>query len=213
MFADQTWLAKIIWAVLALLMLDALVQRNWSLAFVALATLMLSLAPVVVARWAEIVVPPSFIAAIVVFVGGTLFLGEVYDFYNRFWWWDLVLHSGSAVGFGLIGFVLVFMMFQGDRYAAPPIAVAFFAFCFALAIGALWEIFEFGMDQVFGLNMQKSGLMDTMWDLIMDFLGALIGAGAGFAYLKGRAKGGLMGLIDDFVQRNPRFFSRHRKRR
>lgn len=213
MFADQTWLAKIIWAVLALLMLDALVQHNWPLAFVALATLMLSLAPVVVARWAEIVVPPSFIAAIVVFVGGTLFLGEVYDFYNRFWWWDLVMHSGSAVGFGLIGFVLVFMMFQGDRYAAPPIAVAFFAFCFALAIGALWEIFEFGMDQVFGLNMQKSGLMDTMWDLIMDFLGALIGAGAGYAYLKGRAKGGLMGLIDDFVQRNPRFFSRHRKRR
>lgn len=213
MFADQTWLAKIIWTVLAFLMLDALVQRNWPLAFVALATLMLSLAPVVVARWAEIVVPPSFIAAIVVFVGGTLFLGEVYDFYNRFWWWDLVMHSGSAVGFGLIGFVLVFMMFQGDRYAAPPIAVAFFAFCFALAIGALWEIFEFGMDQVFGLNMQKSGLMDTMWDLIMDFLGALIGAGAGYAYLKGRAKGGLMGLIDDFVQRNPRFFSRHRKRR
>jgi hypothetical protein len=69
------------------------------------------------------------------------------------------------------------------------------------------------MDQVFGLNMQKSGLMDTMADMIMNFIGALIGAGTGFAYLKGRAKGGLMGLIDDFVQRNPRFFARHRKRR
>ena len=198
MFGDQTWLAKIIWLLLALFMLDALVQRNWPLAFVSLATLLLSLTPVFAARWAEIMVPPSFIAAIVVFIGGTLFLGEVYDFYNRFWWWDLIMHGGSAIGFGLIGFVLVFMMFQGDRYAAPPIAV---------------EIFEFGMDQIFGLNMQKSGLLDTMWDLIMDFIGALIGAGTGYAYLKGRAKGGLMGLIDDFVRRNPRFFRRHRNRR
>lgn len=213
MFADQTWLARIIWALLALFMLDALIQGNWPLAFVALATLLLSLAPIFAARWAEITVPPSFIAAIVVFVGATLFLGEVFDFYNRFWWWDLVMHGGSAVGFGLIGFVLVFIMFQGDRYAAPPIAVAFFAFCFAMAIGAIWEIFEFTMDQLFGLNMQKSGLMDTMADLIMNFIGALIGAGTGFAYLKGLAKGGLMGLIDDFVQRNPRFFRRNRKRR
>lgn len=213
MFADQTWLARIIWGLLALFALDALFQGNWPLVFVSLATLALSLVPLFAARWAEIVVPPSFIAAIVVFVGGTLFLGEVFDFYNRFWWWDMVMHAGSAIGFGLIGFVLVFMMFQGDRYAAPPFAVAFFAFCFALAIGAIWEIFEFGMDQIFGLNMQKSGLMDTMADLIMDFIGALIGAGAGYAYLRGRAKGGLMGLIDDFVQRNPRFFNRHRKRR
>ena len=213
MFADQTWLARIIWGLLALFALDAVFQGNWPLAFVSLATLALSLVPLFAARRAEVAVPPSFIAAIVVFVGGTLFLGEVFDFYNRFWWWDMVMHAGSAIGFGLIGFVLVFMMFQGDRYAAPPFAVAFFAFCFALAIGAFWEIFEFAMDQIFGLNMQKSGLMDTMADLIMDFIGALIGSGAGYAYLRGRAKGGLMGLIDDFVQRNPRFFNRHRKRR
>ena len=213
MFRDQAWLAKIIWALLVLFIIDALFQRNWPLAFVAFITLTLSLAPVFVARWADVVVPPSFIAAIVAFIGGTLFLGEVFDFYNRFWWWDLIMHGGSAIGFGLIGFVLVFMMFQGDRYAAPPFAVAFFAFCFALAIGATWEIFEFGMDQIFGLNMQKSGLMDTMWDLIVDFVGALIGAGSGYAYLKGRAKGGLSGLIDDFVERNPRFFKHRRNRR
>jgi hypothetical protein len=212
-FADQTWLAKIIWVLLALFLLDALIQANWPLAFVSLATLMLSLAPVAVARWAEVVVPPSFITAIVIFIGATLFLGEVFDFYNRFWWWDLVMHGGSAIGFGLIGFVLVFMMFQGDRYAAPPIAVSFFAFCFAMAIGALWEIFEFAMDQSFGLNMQKSGLMDTMADLIMNLIGALIGAGSGYAYLKGRGRGGLGGLIEDFIRRNPRFFRRHRKRR
>jgi len=115
------------------------------------------------------------------------------------------------VGFGLIGFVLIFMMFQGDRFAAPHLALAFFAFCFALAIGTLWEIVEFGMDQIFGMNMQKSGLRDTMGDLIVNAVGALVGAATGFGYLKGRARGGLGGVIGEFVEKNPRFFRRLRR--
>jgi len=207
-FADQTWLAKLIWVALTLSVIDALIQGNWPLAAVAIGTLVLSLAPVFVARWAEIVIPPSFITAIVLFIGSTLFLGEVFDFYERFWWWDVAMHGGSAIGLGLVGFVLVFMMFQGDRYAAPPIAVSFFSFCFALAMGVVWEIFEYTMDNSFGLNMQRTGLDDTMRDLVVDALGALIGGAAGFAYLKGLEYGGLPGTIDEFVRRNPRLFRR-----
>lgn len=50
MFAGQTWLAKVIWALLAFFVLDALFQRNWPLAFVALITLLLSMVPVFAAR-------------------------------------------------------------------------------------------------------------------------------------------------------------------
>lgn len=212
MLRDQSVLTKLVWAALLVIAADALIEWRLSIVFIALATLALSLAPVVVAKWADIHVPPSFMLAVVLFVGGTLFLGEVYDFYERFWWWDLAMHGGSAVGFGLIGFVLVFMMFQGDRFAAPHGAIAFFAFCFALAIGAMWEVFEFAMDQIFGLNMQKSGLMDTMSDLVIDMGGALLGAAAGYGYLKGRERAGLPRLISDFVRRNPRFFQRLRDR-
>ncbi|MEO3417289.1 hypothetical protein AAFO92_21745 [Roseovarius sp. CAU 1744] len=211
MFSEQTALARLIWSALALTAIVAMVQYRWSLAFVALATLALSLVPVAVARWAEIKVPPGFITAVVMFVGATLFLGEVFDFYNRFWWWDIAMHGGSAIGFGLVGFVLVFMMFQGDRFAAPHFAIAFFAFCFALSIGAVWEVFEFSMDRLFGLNMQKSGLSDTMGDLIVDMIGAGLGAASGYAYLKGRQFGGLNGVIDEFIRRNPRFFRKKRK--
>jgi hypothetical protein len=63
--------------------------------------------------------------------------------------------------------------------------VAIFAFSFALAIGALWEVYEFSFDGLLGLNMQKfafadgtlmqgrDALADTMKDLIVDALGAL----------------------------------------
>lgn len=212
MLRDQSLITKLVWAGLLVVAIGALIELRYSLAFVAGATLVLSLVPTLVARWAEIHVPPSFMLAVVLFVGATLFLGEVFDFYERFWWWDILLHGGSAVGFGLIGFILVFMMFQGDRFAAPAGAVAFFAFCFAIAIGAAWEVFEFTMDQLFGFNMQKSGLMDTMGDLIVDMVGAMLGAGAGWLYLRGREHRGLPRLIRDFVERNPRFFRRLRNR-
>jgi hypothetical protein len=206
MLREQTLLTKVIWGLLLIAAIDALWNWQLSLVFIALSTLALSMAPTLVARWADIHVPASFMLAVVAFVGGTLFLGEVYGFYERFWWWDVMMHGGSALGFGLIGFVFVFMLFQGDRFAAPHGALAFLAFCFALAIGALWEIFEYGMDSLFGTNMQKSGLVDTMNDLMVDVAGAAFGALSGWAYLKGRSAVGLQRLIGEFVERNPRYF-------
>ncbi|PJE33545.1 hypothetical protein PSM7751_04023 [Pseudooceanicola marinus] len=208
MFSEQSLVTRLIWISLLFSIAESLVLGRWSLAFIAAATLGLSMTPLYVARWMHVRVPPSFMAAVVLFVWGTIFLGEVFDFYNRYWWWDIVMHGGSAIGFGLIGTVLVLIMFQGDRYAAPPIAIAFFAYCFAVSIGASWEVFEFSMDQLFGTNMQKSGLRDTMGDLIVDHVGAILGASAGFAYLKGQERGGLTRMIDDFVKRNPRFFKK-----
>lgn len=192
--------------------IGGILEGLWSSVFVALATLVLTLSPTRFARWIGIDLPPSFLLAIVFFTFGTLFLGEVFDFYERYWWWDMALHFGSAMGFGLIGFLFIFMLFEGDRYAAPPAAIAVLSFAVAVAIGALWEVFEFGMDQVFGLNMQKSGLVDTMGDLIVDTLGALLGATAGYFYLKGRQLGGLGAAIDDFVQKNKRLYRKVRRK-
>ncbi len=209
----QPLVVRAIWAVLAFACAVALIEARWSLAFVSVATFALSLVPVLAQRRLGIRLPVRFFGWIVVFVFATIFLGEAFDFYNRFWWWDVVLHGGSAMAFGLIGFLFVFMLFQGDRYAAPAWAVAFMSFSFAITIGALWEIFEFAMDQVFGLNMQKTGLVDTMWDLIVDTLGAGLGATAGFFYLKGRELGGLTAALREFVAANRRLFRRRPGRR
>lgn len=210
-FLRQPLIVQAIWAVLVVAFVVALVESRWSLAFVCAATFGLSILPVVASRRFGIRIPVRFFGWIVLFVFGTIFLGEAFDFYNRYWWWDVILHGGSAVGFGLVGFLFVFMLFEGDRYAAPAWAVAFVSFCFALSIGTLWEIFEFAMDQIFGLNMQKSGLIDTMWDLIVDTLGASIGAIAGLFYLKGRELGGLTAALREFVAANRRFFRKHRR--
>ena len=203
----------VIWAVLIVATVTALFTGRWSLAFVSFAAFALTILPAAFIERFDIHLPTSFLAAITVFAFATLFLGEAFDFYERYWWWDILLHGGSAIGFGLIGFLFVFFMFEGNKYAAPPIAVSFVAYCFAVSIGTSWEIFEFAMDQVFGLTMQKSGLVDTMGDLIVDMIGASIGATAGFFYLKGLQLGGLPGMIEEFVAMNRRLFKKVRHRR
>lgn len=48
-------------------------------------------------------------------------------------------------------------------------------FALGLAIGALWEIFEYGSDELLGSNLQL-GNADTVGDLMRDALGSLAGA-------------------------------------
>jgi len=209
-FAGMKIVVYLIWIFLLGEAVYSLWQGQWSEAFVAAFTLALTFLPVLFEERLGIKLPMTFGAMIVLFLFATLFLGEVGDFYEKYWWWDIGLHSGAAIGFGLIGFVLVFMLFEGDRFAAPPLALAFLAFSIAVSIGAIWEIFEFAMDSFFGMNMQKSGLDDTMWDLIVNTIGASVGGMAGYFYLRGWQFAGLAKMIDQFVKANKRLFKKNK---
>ena len=210
----QSTFVYTIWAILLIAAVAALFLQRWAIVFVALATLGASMAPSLLARWYQIHLPLAFVSFVVLFIFSTLFLGEAFDFYNRYWWWDIALHGLSAMGFGLVGFLFMFYLFEGDRYAAPAWAVSFFGWCFAMTIGTVWELFEFTMDAVFGTNMLKSGLPDTMGDLVVNLIGGAIGALSGFLYLLGQERGGLLAwLIADFVRMNRRLFNRADRRR
>lgn len=205
---NQSLVVYVIWSLLLGGGAFAIYEQQWEMLFVTILTFALTFVPLQFERFYHVKIPVFFTSAIIVFTYSALFLGEIGNFYERVWWWDIFLHGGAAIGFGLIGFIIILILFRGNKYAAPPIALAWFAFCYAMTIGVLWEIFEFGMDELFGLNMQKSGLSDTMFDLIVDTLGALVGAAAGFFYLKGRWFGGLAGMINEFVETNQELFGK-----
>ena len=199
----QSQITFYMWGALAASGLIATCFGDYSSGFMALTVLIASFLPIFFERWSGIIVPKYFGAGVVFFIIATLFLGEVFDFYNRFWWWDAVLHTGSAVGFGLIGFAIVFALIGGDRNSHSAWVVALLAFSFAVMIGAVWEIFEFAMDQIFGLNMQKSGIIDTMWDLIVDTIGAFVAAISGWNFMRGKKGLGLFTpVIHKFVLSN-----------
>ncbi|WP_343069935.1 hypothetical protein [Jannaschia sp. Os4] len=182
--------------------------RRDELAAVAALAAALSAAPVALASRLRIVLPLPFVLAFAAFLALSLVAGEAFDAYERVWWWDLALHGASATGLGLAGFLFVLMLFEGDRYAAPPWALAAIAACLAVTAGTAWELFEYAMDHGFGLSMQKSGLPDTMGDLAVNLAGAALGAAAGWGYLRGRGRHPATWLIVQFVRLNARRFRR-----
>ncbi|MCF7668996.1 MAG: hypothetical protein K9N48_04375 [Verrucomicrobia bacterium] len=187
----------------------AFFQSRFLDGIITIGIIIITFLPVILGKRFQVGIPAEFEFLAVIFIYASLFLGEVRGYYTRFWWWDVVLHSGSAFLLGIVGFLLVFVLNEKKEIELhmKPGFVALFAFMFAIGLGALWEIFEFAMDQIFGLNMQKSGLMDTMWDLIVDSVGALIIAILGYGYLK-KMEGRyfLVRWIQAFIEKNPKLF-------
>lgn len=182
--------------------------RSWEIVFISVVALGLSYLPSLIERNYKVDLPVEFEIVIVLFIYGAIFLGEVGNFYETFTWWDTLLHTASGIVLGFTGFLLLYLLYYQKKLNIGPFGLVAFAFCFALASGVMWEIFEFVMDQLFSLNMQKNGLEDTMWDLIVDGLGALGVSVAGYFYIKTDRQGFLAKFITSFLNKNPQISGR-----
>ena len=189
-------------------------ERHWQNTFTITCIILLMLAPSKLGFRFHIRIPLEFELMAILFVFASLFLGELHGYYTRFWWWDIVLHTTSGLLLGIVGFLMVYILNEDPRAQVHlrPTFVAVFAFMFAVTLGAIWEIFEFSMDQFFGMNMQKpmlgdaSGLTDTMIDLVVDTLGAAFISLVGWWHIK-RGKHSIFDVwIQKFVDKNPRLF-------
>ncbi len=182
----------------------AFIDQLWLIAFSGSIVFLLSFVPAIIERQLRVRLPIELTLFTCAFLFASFALGEVSDFYDRIWWWDLLLHATSAVVIGIIGFITIYVFYMTYRVRIAPVYVAMITFGFAMTVGSLWEIFEFLMDWFFGLNMQRSGLLDTMTDLMVNAAGALIAATIGFYYLHHEDE--LLGrrLISTLIERSRR---------
>lgn len=148
----------------------------------------------------SLAIPNSMSILYFVFLFCAIYLGEVRNFYYLIPCWDDILHCFSGAMLGAFGFTLVSILNDSEKIhvVLSPVFISLFAFCFALAGGAIWEIYEFSGDFLLGLNMQKhtmadgtmlvgiEALSDTMHDLIIDAAGALGVAIMGFIQMKSK---------------------------
>jgi len=159
--------------------------------------------PPLLNRAVHIKVPAVMDIMFVAFCFCSLILGDVADFYGKFAWWDNMQHGLSGILLGILGYDIInlFNRQDGLRFRFPPLMVFMWVVCFALAMGACWEIMEFITDGLFGLNSQQflvgsgtfdateplvghEALRDTMEDLMLDLGGSLLIAAVGFFYLR-----------------------------
>jgi len=163
----------------------ALVERQWLGAFSGSIVLLLTFAPALIEHHLRVPLPVELTLITCVFLYASFALGEARDFYEKIWWWDLALHGVAALTIGIIGFLSIYVFYMTHRIQIAAGWIATITFALAVSLGTIWEIFEFLMDWNFGLNMQKSGLVDTMTDLMINAAGAAIAAVIGYFYVRG----------------------------
>ncbi len=184
--AVQRWM----WRAFALLLLLAIIigayEQDWFVLSVAVLAFVIIVTPVILEKALDIDFPTEIEIALLLFIYASLYLGEINYFYTKFWWWDLVLHAVSGFMVAFLGFIIAYLLNTQKRISLhlSPLFLAIFSFSLAQTMGVFWEIGEFSMDTAFGLNMQKSGLLDTMGDLIANTVGALIVSSYGYWYLR-----------------------------
>ena len=131
---------------------------------------------------------------VAVFTVMAMFFGEILGFYERFVWWDTMLHFSSGIMLSFVGLSLFNSLskINSDSVQYKSTVAIVFAVLFAITCGAIWEIIEFTGDSLLGMNMQRwqsvtkivmvdegitnlsnPGLINTMKDIICDVVGSL----------------------------------------
>ena len=174
----------------------ALYNARFEMAFVCALMLLVSLAPLYLKAVHDVYVPAVFMYVTIAFIFSSVFLGQFGGLYDRWHWYDSFLHFISALAFGLAGFLPLFVFYVHNKLRLPKSIILFFTFFFCLGVGALWEIIEYGIDNVFGTNMQVNSLDDTMIDLMLNGLGAVVAVTFCYIYMSRTS----IPIIDNTVQ-------------
>lgn len=211
--------------------------------FLGILTLILFAVPKLIERKLRVSIPVGLETVILIFIFSAEILGEINAFYVKIPVWDTILHTTNGFLMAAIGFALIDIFNRSEKFSIKmsPYFVAFFAFCFSMTVGVVWEFFEFGMDWFFQLDMQKDwilptissvklnpagttepvrvaiesvvingeewnlggyldvGIVDTMKDLIVNFIGAVVFSIIGIVYLKHRGEEGKGKLADSLI--------------
>jgi len=186
----MVYLEYVMNAVIIIAFVIFLISGSWGNAVMTVVIFVLMITPTILKNRYKIHIPFELNFAVVLFIYLTLFLGGVRGFYDRFDLWDSVLHFQSGLLLGVIGFLLVYILNEqkSPRLTMSPGFISFFSFCFSLALAGIWEIYEFLSDSWFGSRMQESGLPDTMGDIIVNAIGALIVGIIGYLWMRRKNK-------------------------
>ena len=214
----------------------SIIRGEYESAFICLLVLALFILPFFIQQNFGIQLPSVLEIIILLFMFAAEILGELECYFITYPNWDSMLHTTTGFLCAATGFALIDILNRNSRikFQLSPVYVALAAFCFSMTVGVLWEFFEFGMDRVFHLDMQKDtvvqsitsvmldptnsntpitidgihsvavngtdlgfdgyldiGLYDTMEDLFVNFIGAVIFSVIGYFYIKHRGKGKL----------------------
>ena len=188
-------------AMFAVLALFAALRGDYEAAVIAMVGLVLSVIPSLVLNRLHLKLPLFYEIIVLGFIVASIMMGEVFDAYARFWWWDSMLHLSSGVIIGYIGFIILYVLYRQGRLNVSSGMIAFLTFSVSMMVAAMWEVTEFTIDKTFGATMQH-GNGDTMKDIILAMVGSLVATGAAYWHHRWPETSPLRNQLTDFTRRN-----------
>lgn len=148
----------------------SILRGEYESAFICLLVLILFILPFFIQQNFGIQLPTTLEIIILLFIFAAEILGELEGYFITYPNWDTMLHTTTGFLCAATGFALIDILNRNSRikFQLSPIYVALAAFCFSMTVGVLWEFFEFGMDRLFHLDMQKDTVVQSITSVMLD---------------------------------------------
>jgi len=169
--------------IMFILLVVAFWKNDWNGIFGCIIGIMLSFIPSILHKNFNITLPwilDTLIAfALFLHIGGV-----VLNAYHIIPFYDSLTHFVSSILVAFLAFVTIYIL---DEYwkglHMNKYAMAFIVIIFTMAMGVIWEFFEWITDLLFGTKEQW-GLNDTMKDLLIDTIAGIFIAFVGVNMIK-----------------------------
>jgi hypothetical protein len=205
-------------SILGVVLFALLYRMDFPFAILALSAFFVSMIPTILSRNYHINLPLELDFLIALALVLDIVLGEGARFYDWVPAWDWLTHFFGTAVIAIFAFMMVYTFHYTGKVRLSFPFIAFFTVIVSLAVGALWEIAEFVVDQ-FGYQSQRS-LENTMWDLIFDAIGGAAVALFGILYMrylthekKKQLVGPFKRFFKTFFEVEMPKFKRHKKKR
>jgi len=190
------YLAYFFQALIGLNSVYAFLIGNMAGFFSGLIMFIFTLVPYVIARRMKIHLP-WFVFFLIALALWFHTAGYIRGYYEMFYpYYDKIAHLVSGTAVALLGFLGVIFL---DKYWKMNLTTPFivgFTIIFGMALGAVWEIYEFLVDTFFGGSLagpMQNSLNDTMLDMMFVLAGSAIVALMGVFYFRQHRKEDITG--------------------
>lgn len=157
-------------ALVIIVMVLQFLNGNFENVFLCILTLVLLVLPSLIQVELKVELPTALEIIILLFIFAAEILGEIGAYYEKVPVWDTALHTLNGFLMAAIGFALVDILNRNKKFSIQlsPVFLSIVAFCFSMTIGVIWEFFEFAMDQLFSLDMQKDTVIHSIYSVMLD---------------------------------------------
>ena len=151
-------------------LVSSVIRGEYESAFICLLVLVLFMLPFFIQQNFGIELPSTLEIIILVFIFAAEILGELKSYFITYPHWDSMLHTTTGFISAAFGFALVDLLNRNkpQHFKLSPVFLALVAFCFSMTVGVLWEFFEFSMDYLFHMDMQKDTIIHAFASVTLD---------------------------------------------